>query len=130
MRKRAYRPEIIRYLEDRSLLSVAGGLSAHPVVLPRLRFIKISEHIDSSFLLFGRNHDPRHLRQQVRDVIVWIPFGRVDGLGASINRIVDRMVAERSSHDPRIISAAGEEVLAVTRETVMARVRAGDVVIR
>ena len=64
------------------------------------------------------------------DVVVMIPFGRVDGLGVSINRIVNRMQHDLSANVPHAIRSARNDVLAVTRAEVEARVRAGDVVVR
>lgn len=131
MRTRDYRPEAPISLEDRSLLSGAAGLSANPVVLTQRRLVKVADHMESSFLLFARNRlSFPHLHQQLRDVAVMIPFGRVDGLGASINRILERMLDDLSAKAPHAIGSASEDAIAVTRATVEARVRAGDVVVR
>jgi hypothetical protein len=54
----------------------------------------------------------------------------VDGLGVSINRIVTRMQHDLSAHVPHAIRSARNDVLAVTRAEVKARVQAGDVVVR
>lgn len=131
MRERAYRPEVVRCLEDRSLLTGLGALSPHPVVLRRLRLAMVGEHIDESFTLFSLHRESLpHLRHSLRDVAVIIPFGRVDGLGDSINRILDRMVDDVAARVPHAVDLAKEEVLGVTRESVKARVVAGDVVMR
>lgn len=130
MRRRAFRPEVTGCLEDRSLMSGVGGLSADPVVLPRLRYIKVGEHIESSFLLFARDRHLFHLREQLRDVAVIIPFGRTDGLGASINRILSRMQDDLAARVPHAVRLASDDALAVTRDMVNARVQAGDVIVR
>jgi hypothetical protein len=134
MRTRAYRPEVPGCLEDRSLLSGAAGLSADPVVLSRLRLNKVAEHVRASFLTFARDakvfHEVSHLGDDIYDAVVVIPFGRVDGLGVSINRILSRMQHDLSAHVPHAITSARDDVLAVIRADVEARVRAGDVVVR
>lgn len=131
MRTRAYRPEALVGLEDRSLLSGAGGLSADPVAISRRRLAKVADHVESSFLLFSLNRlSFPHMHQQIRDVAVMIPFGRVDGLGASINRILDRMLDDLSAKVPHAIGSASDDAIDAIRESVEARVRAGDVVVR
>ncbi len=83
------------------------------------------------FILFARYRDVIQLRSEViDDVVVMIPFGQVDGLGESIDRIVNRMQHDFSAHVPHAIRTALIDVLAVTRGNVEARVRAGDVVVR
>jgi hypothetical protein len=54
----------------------------------------------------------------------------VDGLGVSINHIVDRMRHDLSIHVPHAARSALFDVLAVTRAQVEARVRAGDAIVR
>ena len=130
MRTRAYRPEAPGCLEGRSLLSGVAGLSADPVVLPRRVFNVVAEQIQSHFQSFGRDRDIAGLRDDLRDVAVIIPFGRVDGLGVSINRIVTRMQDDLSANVPHAIRSALNDVLAATRAEVKARVQAGDVVVR
>ena len=131
MRTRAYRPEVPVCLEDRSLLSGVAGLSADPVVLPQRRFNFVGEHMQQGFVLFARDRDVIQLRGEIiDDVAVMIPFGRVDGLGVSINRIVNRMQHDLSAHVPHAIRSALNDVIAVTRADVKARVQAGDVVVR
>ncbi len=131
MRTRAYRPEVLTCLEDRSLLSGLGKPSADPVVLSRRQLVRVAEHMESSFLLFSLDRlSFPHLRHQISDVAVMIPFGRVDGLGVSINRILNRMLHDLSADVPHAIGMASEDAIEVTREIVEARVRAGDVVVR
>jgi hypothetical protein len=131
MRKRAYRPEVSDCLEERTMQSGVAGLSAHPVVLSRRRFNKVGEHMGSSFMLFSMNRVSfGHLHEELRDFAVIIPFGRVDGLGTSINRILIKMRGDIAAEVPHAIRSANDEVLAATRAVVEARVRAGDVVIR
>ena len=81
------------------------------------------------FDLFARYRDVSQLRNEINDVVVMIPFGQVDGLEVSINRIVNRMQHDLSAHVPHAIRSALNDVLAVTRADVEARVRAGDVVV-
>lgn len=130
MRTRAYRPEVSGCLEDRSLLSGVAGVSADPVVLSRVRFNYVAEQIRAGFQFFIRDRDIPQLRDELYDFAVFIPFGQADGLGVSINRIVTEMRNNLSAHAPHAIHSALNEVLAVTRAQVRARVQAGDVVIR
>jgi hypothetical protein len=131
MRMRAYRPEVPVCLEERSLLSGVAGLSAHPVVFSQRRFNFVGDHMRQGFILFTRYRDVTQLRSEIiDDVVAMIPYGQVDGLGVSINRIVNRMQHEISAHVPHAIRSARNDVLAVTRADVEARVRAGDVVVR
>ena len=129
MRTRAYRPEILGCLEDRSLLSGVAGLTADPVVLSRRQFHFIAEHMRLGFQLFARYRDVSQLHNEINDVAVWIPFGRVDGLQVSINRIVNRMQHDLSANVPSAIRKASNDVIAVTRADVEARAQAGDVVV-
>lgn len=130
MRTRAYRPEVPGCLEDRSLLSAVAGLSADPVVITHNRIITITEQVGLAFQLFHHDRDVAHLRDEIYDVAVIIPFGRVDGLGLSINRIVNRMQRGLSAHVPHAIGLARNAVIAAMRAEVEARVQAGDVVVR
>jgi hypothetical protein len=130
MRTRAYRPEVPGCLEVRSLLSGVAGLSAHPVVLSRRQFNFVAEHMRIGFDLFVRHRDVSQLRGEINDLVVMVPFGQVDGLGVSINRILNRMQHDLSANVPRAIRAALNDVIAVTRADVEARVRAEDVVVR
>lgn len=131
MRARAFRPEAPACLEARSLLSGVAGPSADPFVLQEARLVKAKDHIDGVFLVFAtRGTDISHMRQQISDVVVWIPFGRADGLGVAINRILDRMRRDIPAGVPHPIRSANDDVIDVIREHVEARVRAGDVVVR
>jgi hypothetical protein len=130
MRMRAFRPEVPGCLEGRSLLSGVAGLSAGPVVFSRRQFNFIVEHMREGFEIGARYHDVSQVRGEVDDVVPDIPFGRVDGLGASLDRIVNRMQQDLSAHVPHAIRSAENDVLAVTRADVVARVRAGDVILR
>jgi hypothetical protein len=130
MRTRAYRPEAPVGLEDRSLQSGVAGLPAHPVVLPLRRFNFIIDHMRQGFNLFVRNHDPSHLRYEIDDVVVLVPFGRVDGLDVLTSRIVTRMLHDLAAHVPHAISSAQNDVIAATGAEVRARIQAGDVVLR
>lgn len=96
MRKRAYCPEVPGCLENRSLLSGVAGLSAHPIVLTRRQFNQVPERIQTAFHLFRQGNGISHLHDDILSAVAIIPFGRVDGLGASINGILGRM-----QHDMR-----------------------------
>jgi hypothetical protein len=130
MRTRAYRPEVPGYLEDRSLLSGVAGPSADPVIFSRHRLSFIVEHIQLGFDEYARTRDPILLHDEIDDVIVMIPFGRVDGLTGSIDRILTRMRDEFSAHVPHAFRQARIDVDAAIRADVEARVRAGDLVVR
>ena len=130
MRTRAYRPEVAGCLEDRSLLSGVTGPSADPVILSRDRLNFVAEQILTDFDTFARNRDIIQLRNDISDVIVIIPFGQVDGLERSINRILHRMQHDISANVPHAFRSALNDVLAMTRAEVEARIRAGDVVVR
>ncbi|WP_406695768.1 hypothetical protein V5E97_32690 [Singulisphaera sp. Ch08] len=131
MRKRAYRPEVPGCLEGRALLSGVAGLPANPVVLSQSHFFKIAERVRLGFQLYGRDRrDIASITDHIRDVSVWIPFARVDGLGPSIDRILGRMQHDVSAHVPGAVRSARSDVLAVIRASVEARVQAGEVVVR
>lgn len=130
MRTRAYRPEAPGGLEDRSLLSSVAGLSADPIVLTRREFNMIPEQIQEAFQFSRRNGDIQHLHAEILDAVANIPFGRVDGLAVSINDILKRMQHDLSAKVPDAVSRARNDVIAVTRADVEARVQAGDIVVR
>lgn len=130
MRTRAYRPEVSGCLEDRSLLSGVAGPLAHPVVISERRLAFIAEHMQNGFVEFERFHAISYIHNEIDDVVVMIPFGRVDGLGVKIDRILDRMRRDLYAHVPDAVHTAFKDVLAATRAEVEARVQAGDVVVR
>ncbi len=130
MRMRAYRPEVPGYLENRSLLSSVAGLSVDPMVLTRREFNLIPEQIQAAFQMSRRDGDFPHLHDDILDAVVNIPFGRVDGLAVSINGILNRMKHDLSAKIPHALSSARNDVIAVTRADVEARVQAGDLVVR
>jgi hypothetical protein len=82
------------------------------------------------FVLFARYRDLSQLGAEINDIIVNIPFGGVDGLEASIGGILKRMKHEISAKVPHAFRSARNDVLAVTRAVVEARVQAGDVILR
>jgi hypothetical protein len=90
----------------------------------------VAEQMRWGFQMFGRDRDVPHLRDDLDDFAVMIPFWQVDGLKASINHILHRMQHDLSAHVPHAILSARNDVLAVTRADVVARVQAGDVVVR
>jgi hypothetical protein len=130
MRTRAYRPEAPVSLEDRSLQSGVAGPSAQPVVLLHRRLNFILDHMRGGFVLFTRYHDISQVHSEIDDVVVMVPFQRVDGLDVSIDRIVDRMRQDLAAHVPGAIRSASNDVIAATVADVLARVRAGDVIVR
>src|SRR5262249_31375900 len=90
----------------------------------------VAERMRAGFDLFGRYRDVAQLHDEIDDVVVMIPFGRADGLRVSINGIVNKMQHDLSAHVPHAVHSALNDVLAVTRADVDARIRAGDVVLR
>ena len=131
MRSRAFRPEIFVCLEDRSLQSNVAGLPAHPpVILLRSQLKLIDNHMRNGFVLFSRLRSVTQLRREINDVAVMVPFQRLDGLEASLDRVVDTMVQQFAAHVPGAIRSASNEVTAVTLADVRARVRLGDVIVR
>ena len=130
MRTRVYRPEVPVCLEDRSLLSGVAGPSADPVIFSRHRLSFIVGHMQQGFDLFARYRHVSLIHNEIDDVVVMIPFGRVDGLRASIDRILTRMQNDLSAHVPHAFRRARIDVNAVIRADVEARVRAGDLVVR
>jgi hypothetical protein len=130
MRTRAYRPEAPRCLEDRSMLSGVVGPSADPVVFPRGQLIVISRLMQSDFLTFSRSHNISDLRHDLNNVILMVPFGRADGLVASISRILDTMRHDLHARVPNAARTGLADTFAVVGGDISARVRAGDLVIR
>ena len=130
MRTRAYRPEALCRLEDRSLLSGVAVPSADPVVFSRHRLSFIVQHIQQGFDLFARYRDISQLHSEIDDVVVMLPFGQVDGIRGSIDRIVGRMQRDFRAYVPHAFRRARIDVNATIRADVEARVRAGDLVVR
>lgn len=130
MRTRAYRPEVRDCLEDRLLLSRGAGPSADPVVFSSRQLSFVAEHMRIGFSLFARYRDISQLQSEMDDVVVMVPFGRVDGLKGSIDRILNRMQHDLSARVPHAFRSARHDVIAVTFADVGARVRAGDMVVR
>lgn len=130
MRTRAFRPQVPDCLEDRSLLSGMARPLADPVVLPRLRLKKVVEITHMSFQLYARDIEVEHLSDEIYEVVVMLPYGRVDGLGVQINSILDRMHHEVAAKVPGAVISAQTNVLTAIRTQVQARIRAGDVVVR
>ena len=130
MRTHAYRPEFSGCLEDRSLLSGVAGVSADPVVLPRVWFQFVNQEMRVNFVEFTKNRDVPDLRGDLKDVAFLLPFAKADGLGASINVILKTMQQDLASDVPDAVRLARNEVLAATRAEVEARVQSGTVVVR
>ena len=143
MRNRAYKPLVSDRLEDRALLSSVAGLhhnqtrpSHHPYILKREQYTKFANHSRLTFEVLVKDLGPshpfndEHLRESLYNVAVLIPFGGVDGLGVRINQIVDQLEDDLNARTPHAIHSASLKVVAAGREVVMARVRAGDVILR
>jgi hypothetical protein len=130
MRTRAYRPEVSGCLEGRSLLSGVAGPSAAPYVFRGAQFKLYVVHTQANFTAFARYRDSIQIRHEFEDVIPLIPFARADGLPATFDGIVDRMVSDVRAGVPHAVRSAYDELIAATRAEVEARVQAGDVVLR
>lgn len=130
MRGRAYRPELPGYLEDRLLMSGMVGSATDPVILSARRLVFVGRQIRQGFHIFGRDRDIPHLREDLYNVAVLIPFGRMDGLGVTMNRIVTQMGRDLTTHARGVIPSAQAAVLAATRGVVRSRVEAGDVIVK
>jgi hypothetical protein len=130
MRTRAYRPEAPGCLEGRSLLSGVAGPSADPTVFTRREFNEVPEEIQAAFYDFRQGDGISQLHDDILDAVVVVPFGRQEGLATSINGILDTLQREMHAKNPNAVSAARNEVLAVTREAMQAQAQAGNVVVR
>ena len=114
MRTRAYRPEAPDCLEGRSLLSGVAGPSADPTVLTRREFNDVPERIQGAFYNFRQGNSISGLHDEINDAVVAVPFGRKDGLAASINSILDTLRRDMHAKDRSAVSTAHNAVLAVT----------------
>jgi hypothetical protein len=130
MRPRAYRPEAPGCLEERCLLSGVAGHSADPTVLTRREFNYVPEQIQQAFYLYRQGSGIPELHDEINEAIVAVPFGRQDGLAASINSILDTLQHDMHAKVPNAVSTAHNEVLAVTRAAMQAQAQAGNVVVR
>jgi hypothetical protein len=130
MRTRAFRPDVPGCLENRSLLSGVAGASADPTVLTRREFNQVPEQIRAAFQQFRRGFGIEELHDEILNAVVTIPYGKADGLGASITRILRTMQREIHAKDPQAINSASDEVIAVTRADVQALAQAGKIVVR
>ncbi len=123
MRTRAYRPDVLACLENRSLLSGVAALSAGHLVPSRLQLNRVAEQIRVGFLDFGvRGQDINNLRGTLSDLVVIIPFARVDGLGLKINGILGNMQHDLSAKVPYAVVTASNDVVAAFRAQVQAHV--------
>ena len=130
MRTRAFRPEAPGCLEDRALLSGVAGHSADPTVFTRREFNFVPEEIQDAFHLFRQGSGFTELHEEISEAVVAVPFGRQDGLAASINSILGKLQQDMHAKVPDAVSAAHNEVLAVTRAAMQAQAQAGNVVVR
>lgn len=131
MRTRAYRPEVSGRLEGRLLLSGGVGRAAAPYVFPPDQFKLFSVHVASAFTLYAaRSRDHIQLRHDFDDVIPIIPFAHADDLSAKIDAIDNKMLHDLRANVPHAVRTAANDVIAVARAEVDARVQAGDVVVR
>jgi hypothetical protein len=80
--------------------------------------------------MFARYRDVSQLHSEIDDVVVMLPFGRVDGIRGSIDRIVARMLNDFRARVPHAFRRARIDVNAAIRADVEARVRAGELVVR
>jgi hypothetical protein len=130
MRTRAYRPEAPGCLEERSLLSGVAGPSANPIVFTRREFNYVPEQIQEAFHFYRQGSGISELHDEINEAVVAVPFGRQDGLAASINSILDTLQHEMHAKVRTAVSTAHNEVLAVTRAAMQAQAQAGNVVVR
>jgi hypothetical protein len=130
MRTRAYRPEDPGCLEDRSLLSGVARPLANPTVFTRREFNLVPEQIQDAFQLFRQGSGFSELHDEINEAVVAVPFGRQDGLSASINNILGTLRHDKHAKVPDAVSTAHNEVLAVTRAAMQAQAQAGNVVVR
>jgi hypothetical protein len=130
MRTRVYRPEVPDCLENRSLLSAVAATSADPIVLTRREFNLVPEEIRSAFQEYRQGFGIEELHDEILDPVSSIPYGKADGLGSSITRILKTMQREIHAKDPQAINSAVTAVIAVTRADVQALAQAGRIVVR
>ena len=130
MRTRAYRPDVSCRLEGRQLLSGVTGRPADPYVFSSNQSKLVVSIVARSFTVYARNHDRILLPRDLDDVIAIIPFSRADGLPSKFDDIVNEMLHDIHADVPHAIRTAANEVIAVTRAELEARVQAGDVVVR
>ena len=132
MRKRAFRPEVPGCLENRSLLSGLAGRPKHPpVVFSHQRLARAIGQVNDGFDVFTQHHDVSQLRFELNraSAVALVPFGRIDGLRVSYNRIINKMRHDIHARIPGSVEAARHEAVALTEATVEARIRAGDLII-
>jgi hypothetical protein len=111
------------------LLSSVAGPSTAPHVFPGQQFKLFVIHEQNGFTLYTRSRDISLLHQDLDDVLPIIPFAFADGLPAKYDAILDKMLHDIRANVPHAIRTASNEVIAVTRAEVEARVQAGDVVL-
>lgn len=124
MRSRAYRPEVTGCLEDRLLLT------GDPFVLPLRQLHRTTLHMQFSFGSFARLRVLSDLRDELQGEAKSIPFGRADGLGASIDLILDDLQRDLSARVPHAIHSAQNALFGVIRADLSARIRSGDLILR
>jgi hypothetical protein len=129
MRRRAYRPEAPVALEGRALLSSVARPPARPVALSQIRYTVAVKQTEMAFQVYNRNRDLFDLREALDNLIVMVPFGRQDGLRPAMEEITGRLPGQLRAGVPHAIRAASNELIAVIHADVVARVRAGDLVI-
>ncbi len=83
-----------------------------------------------SFGAFTRFHVVSDLRDELQGEATAVPFGRADGLGPSIDGILDEMQRALSARVPYAIRTAQRDVIATVRAGVSARIRSGDLILR
>lgn len=130
MRRRAFRPEAPAALDDRSLMSGVVGPSAGPVVLPIRQLRLVVDRVQLTFSAFTRNSTFSQLREDLLSDVAAVPFGRADGLEASVDRIVVGLHDDLQDRAPFAVRSAERRMIATIRQDVAIRVRAGDLILR
>ena len=130
MRARAFRPEAPGCLETRALLSGTAGHLPHPVKIPDRAIAKIDQQIRQGFHLFIRDRNVDGMLDEIYDGAVLIPYGKADGLGVTIRRRVEQMQRDIDAGVPHPVIRAQRDIEAAIHAQIVARVRAGDVVVQ
>jgi hypothetical protein len=130
MRKRAYRPEVPRCLENRSLLSGVAGLSPNPIVITRRELNRVPERVQSAFVAFRQGSGISPLHAEIFDALAIIPFVHTDGLVTSINGVLKTLKHDQRARVPGAVNSAQNQVLAAIRADVQALAQRGDIVVR
>src|SRR5947208_2606951 len=85
---------------DRNRPDPPGGPSAAPVVLSHRQYSRAISYSGHEFNVYARFPGAESLLEDLYNVAVWIPYGRVDGLGRTIRHIVHQMERDIDAHVP------------------------------